>query len=392
MYFSMPSSVHPHSVNAECDSDRVGLSWTARLSAKFRIKQLLAVADIRVDGRRPWDLNVKDERFYRRLIGTGSIGLGDSYVDGWWDCDDLEDLFSHILIGGLDRYSTPISRRFMKYAVGHDLKRSSRRQSQELADKHYDLGNDLYQQMLDKRLVYTSARWKQASNLEEAQEEKLHAVCERLALEPGMRLLDIGCGWGSLAKFATENYGTKVVGITISTQQLALGRSLCAGLPIELGLEDYREVHGSFDRVASLGMFEHVGSKNYRTYFEIVHRLLRDNGLFYLATIGASREPHEDDPWIQKSIFPNSHIPSWDEITRSVKGLFVVESRENWASDYERTVQAWLHNFEQNWEQLRARQDGERFRRMWRYYLSAAAATFRSNNSAAWQLVLSPVS
>jgi cyclopropane-fatty-acyl-phospholipid synthase len=365
------------------------LTWRDFINPKTRVQHLLEKADIRLDGLRAWDVTVRDERLYGRVLRDGSVGLGESYVDGWWDCSALDEFFCRLLRSGLDRYSTNGWRRVVRFALHHLLNAQTRRRSKEVAERHYNLGNDLYRSMLDGYMVYTCGHWTHASTLGEAQQQKLHAVCERLALEPGMRLLDVGCGWGSLARFAAEKYGAEVVGITISQPQLEFGRQACAGLPVCLYLQDYRDIRERFDRMASLGMFEHVGRKNHRSYFEIIHRSLKPGGLFYLATIGSWKTIREDDPWIQKHIFPNSHLPSWKELTGAIKGLFSIENIEDWAEDYDRTVMAWLRNFEANWANLRSHYD-ERFHRMWRYYLLAAAATFRAENSASWQILLSP--
>jgi cyclopropane-fatty-acyl-phospholipid synthase len=365
------------------------LGWREYFNSKARLQKILANAGITVNGTHPCDPIIKDGRFFGRVLHSGSIGLGDSYLDGWWECKDLGEFFYRILLSGLGERRQPRWQRITNYVAKCVSNGQSRMQSREVAEKHYDLGNTLYQRMLDGRMVYTCARWNHASNLDAAQEEKLHVVCESLALEPEMRLLDVGCGWGSLARFAAVKYGATVVGVTVSQQQLEFARRRCEGLPVELYLQDYRDVQGTFDRIASLGMFEHVGVKNYRLYFEIAHRLLKPDGLFYLGTIGSAGPLHEDDPWMLKHIFPNSHIPSWPEIESAIRGLFSVERVEDWGEDYGRTVMAWLQNFEKNWSELRD-QYGERFHRMWRYYLLGAEAAFRAKGTQAWQILLCP--
>ncbi len=351
-------------------------------------QKLLALADVRVDGARPWDMIVHNEDFYARLLRLGSLGLGESYLDGWWDCQSLDDFFCHILSAGLGKRAARNWRFVWRYLLASALNRQTRRRARRVAEQHYDLGNQLYQNMLDRRLVYTCARWDHASRLDDAREAKLDFVCQKLGLQSGMHLLDIGCGWGSLAKFAAQKYGVRVTGITLSHEQLRLGREMCAQLPIELRLQDYRDLRGAFDCVASLGMFEHVGYKNYRTFFEVVHRSLSPGGLFFLSTIGSTRSVRLTDPWIEKYIFPNSHLPSPVQITRAIEGLFAIENWENWGSDYDHTVMAWFENFEKNWNKLGSQYD-ERFYRMWKYYLMAAAASFRSRKNSVWQILLS---
>jgi cyclopropane-fatty-acyl-phospholipid synthase len=268
------------------------------------------------------------------------------------------------------------------------------RRTYAVGERHYDLGNDLFEAMLGQRMVYSCGYWRDAETLDQAQEGKLDLVCRKLGLRPGMRVLDIGCGWGEALKFAVERYGVSGVGITISHEQAEYARNLCADLPIEIRLQDYRELCGDdreerFDRSFSIGMFEHVGVKNYRTYFEVARRCLAADGLFLLHTIGSNISVRQTDPWIGRYIFPNSMLPSAAQITVACEDLFVFEDWHGFGTDYDRTLQAWRHNIEQAWDSLPPRYD-ERFRRMWRYYLAAAMAAFRSRRTQVWQLVLSP--
>ncbi|MET3930646.1 cyclopropane-fatty-acyl-phospholipid synthase [Lysobacter sp. OAE881] len=360
---------------------------------RSRVEQLLSLADVRLDGDRPWDLHVEDERFHARVLSQGSLGLGESYMDGWWRVPSLDGMLYRMIAADLDQKVHGIG-------LALDALRArftnlqSRRRSFQVGERHYDLGNDLYRAMLGKRLVYSCAYWRDRDgalidNLDDAQEAKLDLVCRKLGLQPGMKVLDIGCGWGEALKFAAERYGITGVGVTVSREQAAFARELCQGLPIDIRLQDYRELDERFDRSFSLGMFEHVGVKNYRTYFEVAQRCLRDDGLFLLHTIGTNRSVRHTDPWIGKYIFPNSMLPSAAQIAQASEGLFVLEDWHNFGADYDRTLQAWRANVERAWPQLDDRYD-ERFRRMWRFYLSASMATFRSRHSQLWQLVLSP--
>jgi cyclopropane-fatty-acyl-phospholipid synthase len=242
--------------------------------------------------------------------------------------------------------------------------------------------------MLDKRMVYTCGYWKDAKTLDEAQEAKLDLTCKKLNLKPGMKVLDIGCGWGSFAKYAAEKYKVKVVGITVSKEQAVLAKALCKGLPIEIRLQDYRDLNEKFDRIVSLGMFEHVGYKNYKTYMKVVHRCLKDDGLFLLHTIGGNKSVKSTDPWIDKYIFPNSMLPSIKQMGDAIEDYFVMEDWHNFSADYDKTLMAWYNNFENSWNKLKDDYD-ERFHRMWRYYLLACAGTFRARKSQLWQIVLS---
>jgi len=258
----------------------------------------------------------------------------------------------------------------------------------EVGKQHYDLGNDLYDAMLDARKTYTCGYWKEACNLDEAQEAKLDLVCKKIGLKPGQKVLDIGCGWGSFAKFAAEKYGASVVGITISEEQIKLAKELCAGLPVEFILQDYRDIQGSFDHIVSLGMFEHVGYKNYRTYMQVVHDHLKDDGLFLLHTIGTNESVTANDPWIEKYIFANSMLPSIKYIGGSIEKLFRMEDWHNFGTDYDKTLLAWFENFERSWKKLEPSY-GKSFYRMWKFYLLSAAATFRCRSNQLWQIVLS---
>lgn len=364
-----------------------GVNSKSRDKLKERVQKFLSPADVRIGGERQWDITVSNDEFYARVLRNGSLGLGESYMDGWWDCPALDEFFTRILSAKLDREARRNLRLILWHLSAVLFNRQTKSRAKRVAEQHYDLGNELYRNMLDHRMVYTCARWDHASNLDEAQEAKLDFVCCKLGLRSQMTLLDIGCGWGSLAKFAAEKYGAKVVGITISCEQVELAQNLCDGLPVEIRLQDYRDVTGTFDRVASLGMFEHVGYKNYRIFFEAVRRVLRPGGFFYLSTIGVSRSGRATDPWIDKYIFPNSLLPSAAQIGAAIDGLFAVESWENWSPDYDRTIMAWFQNFQNHWHSLQSRYS-ERFYRMWKYYLMVAAACFRSRKNQVWQILL----
>jgi cyclopropane-fatty-acyl-phospholipid synthase len=361
---------------------------SAASRSRRRIEALLDEAGVRVDGGRDWDLQVHDDRLYARLLAQGSLGLGESYMDGWWDARSLDGFLARLIDARLDERVHALAE------VGDALlarlsNRQSRTRSAEVAKRHYDLGNDLYAAMLGSRLVYSCGYWRQAGDLDAAQEAKLDLVCRKLELRPGMRVLDIGCGWGEALKFAAQRYGVAGVGVTISGEQADFARKLCAGLPVEIRLQDYRELDEPFDAAFSIGMFEHVGDRNYRTYFEVVQRCLPPHALFLLHTIGRNVSTHHTDPWIARYIFPNSMLPSAAQVASASEGLFVVEDWHNFGTDYDRTLQAWRANIEAAWARLDARYD-ERFRRMWRFYLAGAMASFRTRRAQLWQLVLSP--
>jgi cyclopropane-fatty-acyl-phospholipid synthase len=241
--------------------------------------------------------------------------------------------------------------------------------------------------MLDKRMLYTCGYWAAVDNLDAAQEAKLDLVCRKINLEPGMTVLDLGCGFGSFAKYAAEKFGVQVKGVTVSKEQVQLGAELCQGLPVEIRLEDYREVTGKYDRVISIGIMEHVGYKNYRTYMEKANQCLKDDGIAFIHTIGNNISSTTSNAWITKYIFPNSMLPSIAQIARAMEGLFVMEDWHNFGQHYDKTVMAWHANFEAAWPELKDKY-GERFYRMFRYYLLSCAGAFRARNIQLWQIVM----
>lgn len=350
-------------------------------------KKAISKSGVEIGGDRPWDVNVRDNRLYRRIAIAGTLGLGEAYMDSWWDCDELDEACFRVLSSLDDRaFHTPFS--IALSALSRLFNLQTKRRAFRIGEVHYDIGNDLFESMLDRRLNYSCAYWKSASDLDEAQEAKLELICEKLGLERGMKLLDIGCGWGALLKYAAETRGVEGVGITVSKEQVDLARRLCEGLPIEIRLQDYRDLDERFDRIASIGMIEHVGYKNYRVYMRSVHRCLADDGLFLLQTIGANKSAASTDPWIDKYIFPNGMLPSAKQIASSAEGLFVVEDWHNFGADYDKTLMAWYRNFEDNWPRLKDRY-GERFYRMWRYYLLTCAGAFRARRIQLWQIAFS---
>ncbi len=357
-----------------------------------RAADLLSTAGITVGGSQPWDMQVHHPATFDRILTRGSLGLGESYMDGWWDCEAVDEFIARILRARLDQQ---VGRAGWIWASlkARLTNLQSEQRAWQVGEVHYDLGNDLYEAMLDPSMAYSCGYWAQASDLQGAQQAKLDLICQKLQLRPGMSLLDIGCGWGSLMLFAAQHYGVQCVGLTISKEQARLGAHKAGTLPVRFELADYRQfnLQGAqrFDRFASVGMFEHVGHKNYRSYFDMARRCLRDDGLFLLHTIGKNHAGSAIDPWIERYIFPNGVLPSASEIGFYSEHDFVMEDWHNFGVDYDKTLMAWHQRFEAAWPDLRAKY-GERFYRMWRYYLLCCAGTFRSRDNQLWQVVFSP--
>lgn len=356
--------------------------------AKSLITKLLALPKITINGGNPWDIQVHNNHFYRRLLSEGSLALGESYMDKWWDCPHLDQFIARVLSAKLTSQVKANYRLLAHTLITKLFNLQTKKRALTVGKAHYDLGNDLFSCMLDTRMNYTCGYWKNARTLDEAQEAKLKLSCEKLQLSPGMRILDIGCGFGALAKYAAENYGVSVVGVTISKEQCEYAQKNCAGLPVDIRFQDYRDVSETFDCVVSLGMFEHVGRKNYKTYMQQVKKNLKKGGLFLLHTIGTNDKESGSDPWIHKYIFPNGQLPLVENIAQAAEGLFVMEDWHNFGSDYDKTLLAWYENFTRHWDSLKSRY-GERFYRMWTYYLLSCAGAFRARDIQLWQIVFS---
>ncbi|HFI5325840.1 TPA: cyclopropane fatty acyl phospholipid synthase [Serratia liquefaciens] len=353
------------------------------------VEELLSSADVAINGNRACDIKVHNPALFKRILQEGSLGFGESYMDGWWDCERLDVLFTRILQAGVDERLPKNLSDVARIAYARLFNRQSRKRAWQVGKEHYDIGNDLFRAMLDPYMQYSCGYWKDADTLEQAQQAKLKMICEKLQLKPGMSLLDIGCGWGGLAQYAAENYGVSVYGVTISAEQQKLAQERCQGLDVEIQLQDYRDLDRQFDRIVSVGMFEHVGPKNYDTYFRVAARNLKPDGLFLLHTIGANQTNLHVDAWIDKYIFPNGCLPSVWHISEASEGRFVMEDWHNIGADYDRTLMAWYENFKRAWPQL-AEEYSERFERMFTYYLNACAGAFRARDIQLWQVLFSP--
>ena len=361
-----------------------------RFKAPAVLQEFAEMAGITFNGDATWDIQVHDSGLFDRILTNGSLGFGEAYMDGMWDSYELDELFHRLLRVGIDEKLQGLQRLRLLGEIARNrlINRQSTRRAFQVGEQHYDTGNDLFEAMLDPTMSYSCGYWEHASTLEEAQIAKLDMICRKLKLSEGEHVLEIGCGWGSFARYAAENYGVEVTGVTVSKEQQKLARDRCTGLPVNIMLMDYRDISGRFDKAVSIGMFEHVGRKNYTTYFEAINHAIKEDGLFLLHTIGTYRTVHTVDPWIDKYIFPNGKLPSASEISEAIEGRFLIEDWHNFGPDYDKTLMAWWHNFDAAWPAL-SEHYSERFYRMWKYYLLACAGLFRSRHGQLWQLVLS---
>jgi cyclopropane-fatty-acyl-phospholipid synthase len=350
------------------------------------VRELLATADVTINGPRPWDIQVHDDRIYTRVMREGTLGFGEAYMEGWWDAEALDQCLDRMFQARLD-HAVRENWVLLAHAVRARIFNLQIMKPFEVGQKHYDIGNDLYEAMLDKRMVYTCAYWKDAKTLDDAQEAKLDLVCRKIGAKPGMRILDLGCGWGGFASFAAERYGATVTGYTVSKEQVAWAKERYSHLPVEFRLEDYRNARGTYDAVVSIGLMEHVGPKNYRGYMELVDRVLVPHGIAFIHTIAGTRSRGQIDPWFHKYVFPNAVFPSLARVSRAMEGLLVWEDVHNIGPHYDPTLMAWWQRFDAAWPSLKARY-GEGFYRMWKYYLMVSAAAFRSRSLQLMQLVM----
>jgi len=356
---------------------------------KLALARLTQLAGITINGGKPWDIQVRDERFYDAVLGKWSLGLGEAYMDGYWECEQLDACIARLLRCDIDRRVFGWARLPLLFGVLRAKLRNlqAKKRAFQVGEEHYDIGNDIFENMLDSSLTYSCAYWENADNLERAQENKLEMICRKLRLQAGEKLLDIGCGWGGFMAYAIRHYGVTATGVTVSKEQRQYALERYQDLPLNIELTDYRDLQGEYDKIASIGMFEHVGAKNYPAFFDTARRLLKDGGLFLLHTIGNSATTPSSDPWIDKYIFPNGHIPSAARIAKALEGHFLIEDWHNFGQDYDRTLLAWHDRFERAWPRFAAKY-GERFHRMWKYYLLSCAGFFRSRQGQLWQLVL----
>ena len=364
---------------------------TRSSEAEGIIRELFGLADIEIGGTNRGDIQVTDPRFYERTLRGASLGFGEAYMDEWWETDALDVTIDKIMRANLKQKIQGSWKLKALTAKAVLMNLQSKQRSGPSVEAHYDIGNDLYTRMLDERMVYTCGYWKHATTLQEAQDAKLDLVARKLGLAPGMRVLDLGCGWGGMASWAAEKYGCSVLGVSLSKDQVALGNEMWGPrgkkLDVELRLCDYRDVQGTFDRVISIGMMEHVGPKNHRDMMKVIHRTLADDGVALVHTIANNRSLRHGTAWIEKYIFPNAVAPSLAQLGRSLEGLLVPEDLHNIGPDYDPTLMAWWDNFDRSYKEIAHRYD-RRFYLMWKFYLLAAAGGARSRDGQLYQVVL----
>jgi cyclopropane-fatty-acyl-phospholipid synthase len=358
------------------------------------IEKALDKAGVKINGENPWDIRVLDEGFYRRVAAEGSLGLGESYMDGWWECDAVDQFIERILRAGLGNGASDAWRARLARLPSKFLNMESKGRVGKVAEEHYDLSREMFMSFLDPYNQYSCGYFDGTDDLAEAQEKKMDMICNKVGICGGERVLDIGCGWGGLSRYMAETRGCEVVGVNISDEQIAHAREFCDGLPVEIRKQDYRDLDESFDKIVSVGMFEHVGARNHRTFAEVARRCLKDDGAFLLQTIGGNEASEHCDAWIAKYIFPRGALPGVSQIGEAVDGLFVTEDLHNMGPHYDRTLMSWHENFAGAWPELKENMDpapDERFRRMWEYYLLSCAGAFRARSIQLWQIVLTPI-
>lgn len=355
--------------------------------AEADMRALLARAGVAVGGGRPWDIRVSNREFYRRALTGGSLAVGESYADGWWEADRLDEVFHRIFKAGLHARFTPDPWNRWRTMAGRFLDFRTRVRCRKAAGVRDGLGNDLFQAMLGKRMSCTCAYWKDARSLDDAEDAKLELVCRKLELKPGMSVLDLGCGWGAFARYAAERHGVSVTGVNIAAEQVALGRELCKGLPVALRVQDYRDVRGRFDRVVSLGLMEQIGPRGCRAYMAAAAQCLKADGIALIHTIGRNVPASGGDPWFDGGVLPGGETPTLSRLAGAMEGHFVVEDVHNIGPHYDPTLLAWHDSLARRWPELRGKY-GDRLYRTLKFSLLSAAGSFRARRSQLFQIVM----
>ena len=363
-------------------------NFSKKSEPKVVVEEILSQVDIQINGKKEGDIQVYNDELYSQVLKDGSLGLGESYMEGFWDSNNLDVFIYKILRANLDTTLKPTWAMRWSVIKAKFFNNQTKKKSLKVINEHYQLGNDLFENMLDSYMTYSCGYWKNARNLEEAQIAKYDLIAQKLGLKKGMRVLDIGCGWGGFSKYISEKYDVEVVGITLSENQAMYARKMCENLNVEIRVQDYRDIFEKFDRVVEIGMFEHVGPKNYREFMQKVYDCLKDDGLLMLHTIGSNVTSNVGDPWVDKYIFANGKLPSIAQIGNSIENLFIMEDWHNFSTDYDKTLMAWYAKFTKNWYKIE-KSYPENFYKMWKYYLLSCAGSFRARSIQLWQVVLS---
>ena len=348
-------------------------------------------------GATPVEVTLTDPALPRKLVQNTDMAVGEAYMDGRLTIgqDDLEGFLT--MASRNSRGADEVWWRRLAALIFTARRRIDQwnpaRRARANVAHHYDLSSELYDLFLDTDRQYSCGYFAHPGmTLEAAQEAKKHHIAAKLLLEPDMEVFEIGCGWGGMALTLARDYDVKVLGVTLSEEQhrIATQRAADAGLSdrVRFELKDYRHVTGQFDRVVSIGMFEHVGVPHYGEYFRVVRDRLTDEGIALIHTIGRTDPPGYTSPWIQKYIFPGGYCPALSEMSKAVEksGLYGCDV-EVWRMHYAHTLRHWYDRFTANEERARALYD-ERFCRMWRYYLKACEVTFRYNRQCVFQYQL----
>ncbi len=344
-------------------------------------------------------MRLTDRKLYRTLVFNAELAAGEAYMDGTMRFEEgstLRDFLTLFSVNRLSLGSYPIQKVLRAIKMRFRKRQQSNRkgQAQQNVAHHYDLGNDFYRLFLDENMLYSCAYFREpGETLEQAQRNKLRLLASKLGLKPGMKVLDIGCGWGDLALYLAALEDVGVLGVTLSREQQALAsqRAENAGLAtrVSFELKDYRDVEGPFDRIVSVGMFEHVGVHHYDEFFKKLNALMPDDGLTVLHSIGHMSPPGMASPWLRKYIFPGAYSPALSEVFE------VVERNSLWVTDleflrvhYATTLAHWTDRFEANRDKVIALYD-ERFARMWEFYLISAEMMFRTGSQLVFHMQLS---
>lgn len=357
------------------------------LNQRNVVEEMLTSAGVTINGSNPWDIQVIDDRTFLQVLRSKSLGLGEAYMEGWWNCRRLDEFICRVLKAGIDGKIKAGCRFLVNSLSAVIFNMQSKNRSRIVAERHYDLDNDLFMSFLDPYNQYSCAYFEGTQDLNDAQIKKMDLICKKIRLCPSDHVLDIGCGWGGLAGYMAKRYGCNVTAVNISSEQIRHARDFCNNLPVNIVSCDYRDIQGTFDKIVSVGMFEHVGQKNYQSFMRKAHGCLKDNGIFLLHTIGGNDSTINCDPWINKYIFPNGMLPSIAQISKAAEGIFVMEDLHNLGPHYEKTLLAWYENFQKSWDKLKNKYD-DKFKRMWDYYLLSCAGAFRARNIQLWQIVL----